>query len=319
MSNPFRYFNSSPEVIRLVVMMYVRYPLSLRNVEDMLAERGIDISHETVRFWWNRFGPMFAAEIRRRRVAHMRGYPQWRWHLDEVFVKVNGKLHYLWRAVDHEGEVLEAVVTARRDKAAALKLLKRIMKKYCRPREDRHRQASCVFRGDERNWRRRSARGRRSAQQSQRIRISRFGDANGRCSAFEVCRRCRSSAQFMPRCTTNSIRSAISSRGKSTSRDALLPWPSGAPLRRRSTLARWRSRCMSTSLRYFDTAVERGAAALLLAGFGPSPTRHRRSVRAGEQGGHHKMRPSHTKQDSPGARLLFRPQSPPANSETLRL
>jgi putative transposase len=92
MSNPFRYFNSSPEVIRLVVMMYVRYPLSLRNVEDLLAERGIDISHETVRFWWNRFGPMFAAEIRKRRVAHMRGYPQWRWHLDEVFVKVNGRL-----------------------------------------------------------------------------------------------------------------------------------------------------------------------------------------------------------------------------------
>ena len=109
MCNPFRYFNSSPEVIRLVVMMYVRYPLSLRNVEDLLAERGIDISHETVRFWWNRFGPMFAAEIRKRRVAHMRAYPQWRWHLDEVFVKVNGKLCYLWRAVDHEGEVLEAV------------------------------------------------------------------------------------------------------------------------------------------------------------------------------------------------------------------
>jgi putative transposase len=76
---------------------------------------------------------MFAAEIRKRRVAHMRAYPQWRGHLDEVFVKVNGKLCYLWRAVDHEGEVLEAVVTARRDKAAALKLLKRIMKKYGRP------------------------------------------------------------------------------------------------------------------------------------------------------------------------------------------
>ena len=134
MSNPFRYFNSSPEVIRLVVMMYVRYPLSLRNVEDLLAERGIDISHETVRFWWNRFGPMFAAEIRKRRVAHMRGYPQWRWHLDEVFVKINGKLCYLWRAVDHEGEVLEAVATTKRDKAAALKLLKRIMKKFGAPR-----------------------------------------------------------------------------------------------------------------------------------------------------------------------------------------
>jgi len=135
MSNPFRYFNSSPEVIRLVVMMYVRYPLSLRNVEDLLAERGIDISHETIRFWWNRFGPMFAAEIRKKRVAYLRRFPQWRWHLDEVFVKINGKLCYLWRAVDHEGEVLEAVVTARRDKAAALKLLERIMKKYGRPQK----------------------------------------------------------------------------------------------------------------------------------------------------------------------------------------
>jgi transposase-like protein len=133
-NNPFRYFNSSPEVIGLVVMMYVRYPLSLRNVEDLLAERGIEISHETVRFWWNRFGPMFAAEIRKRRVARMRGYPQWRWDLDEVFVKINGKLCHLWRAVDHEGEVLETVVTAKRDKAAALKSLKRIMKKYGRPR-----------------------------------------------------------------------------------------------------------------------------------------------------------------------------------------
>ena len=68
MKNPFRYFNSSPEIARLAVMMYVRYPLSLRQVEDLLFERGIDISHETVRFWWSRFGPMFAAEIRKRRV-----------------------------------------------------------------------------------------------------------------------------------------------------------------------------------------------------------------------------------------------------------
>jgi putative transposase len=96
-----------------------------------LAERGIDISDETVRLWWNRFGPMFAAEIRKKRVAHMRSYPQWRWHLDEVFVNVNGRLCYLWRAVDHD---LEAVVTAKRDKGAALKLLKRIMKKYGAPR-----------------------------------------------------------------------------------------------------------------------------------------------------------------------------------------
>ncbi len=70
MRNPFRYFNSSPEVIRLAVMMYIRYPLSLGQVEDLLFERGIDICHETVRFWWNRFGPMFAAEIRKERIHH---------------------------------------------------------------------------------------------------------------------------------------------------------------------------------------------------------------------------------------------------------
>jgi transposase-like protein len=103
MSNRLRYFNSSPEVIRLVVLMYVKYPLSLRNVDDILAEREIDISQETVRFWWNRFGPMFAGQIRKTRLARMRGY---------------------------EGEVLESMVTAKRDKAAALKFLKRIMKKY---------------------------------------------------------------------------------------------------------------------------------------------------------------------------------------------
>jgi putative transposase len=132
MQNPFRYFNSSPEVIRLVVMMYIRYPLSLRQVEDILFERGIDICHETVRFWWNRFGPMFAAEIRKRRVHH-RQFSLWRWNLDEVFVRINGKTHYLWRAVDHEGEVLEVFATKRRDRMAALKFLKKAMKRYGRP------------------------------------------------------------------------------------------------------------------------------------------------------------------------------------------
>ena len=117
--SPFRYFNSSPEVIRLVVMMYVRFPLSLRNVEDLLFERGIDISHETVRLWWNRFGPLFAGEIRRQRVSRMRGFRHWQWHLDEMYVKIGGEMRYLWRAVDQEGEVLESFVTTTRDKAAA--------------------------------------------------------------------------------------------------------------------------------------------------------------------------------------------------------
>ena len=132
MKNPFRYFKTSPEVIRLAVMMYVRFPLSLRQVEDLLSERGIDICHETVRAWWNRFGPMFAAEIRKRRVHH-RSYSNWRWHLDEVFVRINGETHYLWRAVDHEGEVLEVFVTKRRDRKAALKFLRKTMKRYGRP------------------------------------------------------------------------------------------------------------------------------------------------------------------------------------------
>ena len=113
--------------------MYVRFPLSLRNVEDLLFERGIDVSHETIRFWWNRFGPMFASEVRQRRVSYMRGFRHWRWHLDEVFVKINGETHYLWRAVDHEGEILESYVTRTRDKAAALAFMKKTLKRHGAP------------------------------------------------------------------------------------------------------------------------------------------------------------------------------------------
>ena len=83
--------NREPEIRDTTVLMkntypmlYVRFPLSLRNVEDLLHERGIDISHETVRFWWNRFGPLFAAEIRKKRVSQMRAYANWQWHLDKV-------------------------------------------------------------------------------------------------------------------------------------------------------------------------------------------------------------------------------------------
>jgi len=132
--SPFKWFKTSPEIIRLAVMLYVRFPLSLRNVEDLLHERGVDVSHETVRFWWHRFGPMFAGEIRKRRVKRMRS-SRWRWHLDEVFVRINGERHYLWRAVDHEGEVLESFVTKTRDKKAALKFLKKSLKRHGRAGE----------------------------------------------------------------------------------------------------------------------------------------------------------------------------------------
>jgi putative transposase len=131
--SPFRYFKTSPEIIRLAVMIYVRFPLSLRNVEELLHELGIDISHETVRFWWNRFGPLFAADIRKERVSQMHAYSNWQWHLDEVFVKINGETYYLWRAVDHEGEVLESFVTKRRDRKAALRFLRKTMKRHGRP------------------------------------------------------------------------------------------------------------------------------------------------------------------------------------------
>jgi len=130
--SPFGYFKTSPEVIRLAVMLYVRFPLSLRNVEDLLHERGIEVSHKAVRYWWHRFGPMFASEIRKRRIAGMKSSGWW-WHLDEMFVKIIGERHYLWRAVDHEGEVLESFVTKTRDKKAALKFLKKTMRKHGQP------------------------------------------------------------------------------------------------------------------------------------------------------------------------------------------
>ena len=111
-------------------MYYVHYPLSFRQVEDILHERGIDICHETIRFWVNRFEPKLATEIRNKRV---RCHSNWQWHLDEVFVKTNGERYYLWRAVDNEGEVIECFVTKRRNKAAVKKFLIKTMRKHGSP------------------------------------------------------------------------------------------------------------------------------------------------------------------------------------------
>ncbi len=134
MKNPFRYFKTSREVIQLAVMMYVRFPLSLRKVEDLLHERGIDVCHESIRLWVDRFGPIFAKQIRSQRSAYLRQHAQWQWHLDEMFVKINGTQHYLWRAVDHEGEVLECFITQKRNKLAVLRFLRKAMKRYGQPR-----------------------------------------------------------------------------------------------------------------------------------------------------------------------------------------
>jgi putative transposase len=132
--SPFKYYKSSPEIIRFAVKLYVQYGLSLRQCEDMLAERGIDVSYEAIRYWVRKLGPRLAAEIRKRRIK--RGFgSKWRWHIDEVFVRVNGRIHYMWRVIDHEGEVLEVFVSKRRNKAAALKVLKKAMRRYGRPDE----------------------------------------------------------------------------------------------------------------------------------------------------------------------------------------
>lgn len=113
-----------PEVIRQAVWLYFRFTLSLRDVEDLLAERGIDVSYETVRCWVDKFGPAIAANIRRSRPR-----PCSVWHLDEMVVRINGKRMFMWRAVDDEGEVLDALVQKRRNKRAALKLLRKLPKR----------------------------------------------------------------------------------------------------------------------------------------------------------------------------------------------
>jgi putative transposase len=122
-----------PEIISLLVKICDGLPRSLRSVEE-LPERGIEIGIESLRLWWNRFDPMLATGILRRRVDQMRSLPHWRWHLDEVLVKINGLKHYLWRAVDHEGEILEIYVTKRRDRKSALKFLRKSMTRHGQPK-----------------------------------------------------------------------------------------------------------------------------------------------------------------------------------------
>jgi putative transposase len=112
-----------PDVIRHAVWLYFRFTLSIRDVEELLAQRGIEASREAVRCWVIKFGPQIAANLRRRRVS-----PTARWHLDEMVVKIAGRRMYLWRAVDDEDEVLDVLVQKRRNKAAALKLLRKLLK-----------------------------------------------------------------------------------------------------------------------------------------------------------------------------------------------
>ena len=114
-----------PEIIQQAIWLYVRFTLSFRDVEDLLAERGIVVPYELVRRWVNHFGPKIAANLRKRRPK-----PHTNWHLDEVYLKIGGRLVYLWRAVDAEGEVLDVLVQPDRNNRAALKLMRKLLKKY---------------------------------------------------------------------------------------------------------------------------------------------------------------------------------------------
>ena len=113
------------EIIQQAIWLYLRFTMSFRDVEDLLAERGVVVSYETVRRWVNHFGPLIAAHLRKRRPK-----PHTTWHLDEVYLKIDGRMVYLWRAVDAEGEVLDVLVQSRRNKRAALKLMRKLLKKY---------------------------------------------------------------------------------------------------------------------------------------------------------------------------------------------
>ena len=114
-----------PDIIRHAVWLYLRFTLSFRDVEDLLAERGLDLSYETVRRWVLKFGPLFAKELRRRRHR-----PTSQWHLDEMAVLISGRQFWLWRAVDDEGEILDLLVQRRRDAKAAARLMRKLLKKH---------------------------------------------------------------------------------------------------------------------------------------------------------------------------------------------
>src|SRR6201995_1091925 len=120
----YRGYRFPPGIIQHAVWLYLRFTLSFRDVEDLLAERGIAVSHETIRRWVAHFGPIYARRLRARRPPSTG-----RWHLDEVFVSIAGRQMYLWRAVDDEGEVLDILVQSRRDKDAALCLMRKLLKR----------------------------------------------------------------------------------------------------------------------------------------------------------------------------------------------
>ena len=195
-----------PAMIRHAVWLYVRFTLSYRDVEGLLAERGLDVSYETVRRWVLKFGPLFARELRRRRPR-----PTSRWHLDEMAVTIAGRQFWLWRAVDDEGEVLDLLVQRWRDKAAAVKLMRKLLKKQGFAPDvlvtDKLRSYGAAK--SAMDCRLATSKGLRRTI-GLRIRISRLDDASARCSVSNRPDQPNASCPFTPPSTTLSTSSAIS-------------------------------------------------------------------------------------------------------------
>ena len=219
----------------------MRYPLSYRQVEDILYERGIDICHETVRFWVGRFGLKFASEIRKKRAGH---HSNWQWHLDEVFVKVNCERFYLWRAVDHEGEVLECYVSKRRDRHAAKKFLLKTIRKHGSPKiitTDKLATYRAVFR-------------KKVLQNDSCAVVERttdvkthtchFDDENGRCKSSKAARRCKFLRRYTAKFIIISITKDISKSDKLISKNAAPLFRSGSKFALHCDLELW---CLRTS------------------------------------------------------------------------
>jgi putative transposase len=194
----YRGYRFPPEIIRQAIWLYLRFTLSLRDVEDLLAERGIAVFYETVRRWVNHFGPTIAAELRKRRPK-----PHASWHLDEMYLNIAGRMVYLWRAVDAEGEVLDVLIQSRRNKLAALKLMRNLLKKYgfvpARMTTDKLacyaaavRELGIESRHQTNRW----------ANNRPRIRISRPVEGSARCSGLRASDRLRDFFRPTPLSTT---------------------------------------------------------------------------------------------------------------------
>src|ERR1700677_2015719 len=256
-----------PEVIHQAIWLYLRFTLSFRDVEDLLAERGIAVSYETVRRWLNHFGPMIAAHLGKRRPK-----PHATWHLDEVYLKIDGRMVYLWRAVDAEGEVLDVLVQSKRNRHAALKLMRKLLKKYAFVPER-------LVTDDLRSYPQRpaisasntcmSAAGGRTI--GPRTPINRPVGGSARCSASRAPAPHRNSSQPTPPCTTLSMSNAISrqlnptacSAPRRRARGARSSWPNEDPhpLVVRSRSSR-RNVTMSSKAFYLRGPSQRGTSTL---------------------------------------------------------